>query len=118
MLLPHSLAGGEINYTELPPTIEDKIENTFGNDSELMIKIAKAESGLETGAYNPEWHYDRNGKPICQGSFGVFQIACIHHLENPSALFNEDLNIEYAKKIYSASGTQPWGVCRKIVDCG
>lgn len=91
--------------------IEALIRATFPEDASRAVAIAKAESGskLSPTAYNPEWHYDRHGKKLCQGSFGVFQIACVHHLEDPTALFDVELNIEKAERINAQSGWRPWG---------
>lgn len=60
-------------------------------------------------AYNPEWHYDRLGNKICQGSFGLMQIACVHYQEDPKKLFDVEFNLAMAKKIYQTSGWKPWG---------
>ena len=69
------------------------------------------ESELYAEAYNPEWHYNRRtGEKICQGSYGVFQIACVHHMENPEALYDPLFNIEMAKKIRDNRGSwTDWG---------
>lgn len=99
-------------YPEPPKTIEEKILEEL---PPVFIPIAKAESGLKPEAYNPEWHYDSKGRPLCQGSFGVLQIACVH-FENYEGNFDVDMNIELAKKIYEANGnsTRAWGVCKTI----
>lgn len=55
-------------------------------------------------AYNPEWHYDINGKPYCQGSFGLMQISC-----HSGQLYNPEQNIAAAWEKYKARGWQPWG---------
>ena len=99
-------------YPEPPKTIEEKILEEL---PPVFISIAKAESGLRPEAYNPEWHYDTKRNPICQGSFGLLQVACIH-FENYEGNFDVDTNIQLAKKIYEESGTKPWMVCKKI-DC-
>lgn len=60
-------------------------------------------------AYNPEWHYDKHGNKICQGSYGVMQIACVHYRENPSKLYDPEFNLQMARKIYNERGWRPWG---------
>ena len=70
--------------------------------------MAGGESGYNPSAYNPEWHYS-NGKKVCQGSFGLMQVACVHNIDNPSALFDVEFNLQKAKQIYNESGWQPWG---------
>lgn len=37
------------------------------------------------------------------------QIACVHHMENPEALFDPEFNLAMAKKIHQDSGWYPWG---------
>jgi hypothetical protein len=82
-----------------------------GVNHEIAIEVAKAESSLNEKAFNPEWHYNLKGEKVCQGSFGLFQIACVHHLENPQALFDPQLNIEIAFRLHKEEGWKPWAVC-------
>lgn len=91
--------------------IERKIRETFIETPNTAVAVGKSESGesLKADAYNPEWHYDRHGNKICQGSYGVMQIACVHHLENPEALFDVEFNLAKAREIYNNEGWQPWG---------
>lgn len=91
--------------------IEEEVRATFPNEPNIAVAVAKSESGalLKNTAYNPEWHYDRQGNPICQGSFGVMQIACIHNIEDPEALFDVRLNLQKAAEIYEDSGWWRWG---------
>lgn len=104
-----------LNYyapVDMPPvekTIEEKIRETFPEDPDLAVAIAKAESELNPDAYNPETHYDRSGKAICNGSIGIMQVACVHHRSNPDELRNVDFNLEIARKIYEERGWLPWG---------
>lgn len=98
------------------PQIEDVIKDTFPEEPEIMLAIAKAESNLNPKAYNPEWHY-KDGKKYCQGSFGLFQVACINYKGNPEDLFDPEVNIEVAKKVLSTQGVKAWGVCQKKVKC-
>jgi hypothetical protein len=83
----------------------------FANDVVRAIAIAHGESGiaLKPDAYNPEWHYDRHGNKLCQGSYGVFQIACVHHMHDVEALYDVEFNVRMARKIYEDSGWRPWG---------
>jgi hypothetical protein len=37
------------------------------------------------------------------------QIACVHHKENPEALFDVEFNLQIAQQIYNERGWQPWG---------
>jgi len=98
-----------INWT--PERIEQEIQNTFPEAPNTAVAVAKAESGasLKTDAYNPEWHYDRHGNKVCQGSYGVMQIACVHHIENPEALFDVEFNLQKARQIKDSNGWNQWG---------
>lgn len=90
--------------------IEQAIRETFPATPNTAVAIAKAESMLNANAYNPEWHYDRLGNPVCQGSYGIMQIACVHHLEDPEALFDVQFNLQKAKQIQSNAGDwKDWG---------
>ena len=119
MVVPVSLSiPNKITYVSAEPvvplTIEEKILEHL---PPVFIDIAKAESRLKPTAYNPEWHYDRLGRPLCQGSFGVLQIACIH-FEGYKGNYDVETNLELAKKVYAAQGFDAWGVCyRRLVSC-
>lgn len=99
----------EVVYTT--EDIERKIRETFIETPNTAVAVGKSESGesLKADAYNPEWHYDRHGNKICQGSYGVMQIACVHHLEDPEALFDVEFNLAKAREIYNSEGWRPWG---------
>ena len=71
-------------------------------DTDIAYAVMMAESHGKPEAYNPEWH---NG---CQGSFGSFQIACVHE-PNPEVLFDEEYNIRRACEIWREQGWLPWG---------
>ena len=79
----------------------------------VFVDIAKAESHLVPTAYNPEWHY-KNGVAVCQGSYGIMQIACVNYEGDPTDLYDIELNIQLAKKVYESQGIKAWGVCRTI----
>lgn len=99
----------KIDWTE--ERIIKEIRDTFTETPNTAVAVAKAESGvhLKPDAYNPEWHYDKNGNKICQGSYGLMQIACVHHISDPEALFDVEFNLQKAKEIYSEQGWSPWG---------
>ena len=81
--------------------IEERICKVFGEDCEIMIAIAKAESGLRADASNT----NRNGST----DTGLFQINSIHGY-SVEDMKNVDKNIEAAKKIYDKQGLQAWVV--------
>lgn len=99
----------EVVYTT--EGIEQLIRETFVETPNTAVAVAKAESGhlLKADAYNPEWHYDSKGNAVCQGSYGVMQIACVHNIDNPEALFDVEFNIAKAKQIHASEGFSPWG---------
>lgn len=103
------LIEARINWT--PERIEQEIRDTFPEDPDLAVAIAKAESGshLKATAYNPEWH---DG---CQGSYGVFQMACVHG-SDPTKFYDPGYNIKRARELYDSldkNGNplhwKPWG---------
>jgi len=94
-----------------PPSVEEMIKS-YDWDYNIALAVMKAESGGNSEAFNPEWH--RN----CQGSYGLFQMACIHSV-NPAELFAPQININRAYQLYLKEGWRPWSVCTNgIVDCG
>lgn len=75
--------------------------NNYSNwNRSVAYGVCMAESGGNANAYNPEAH---NG---CNGSLGLFQIACVH---GAGSSFDPYVNIEYANKLYTQQGFQPWG---------
>ncbi len=91
--------------------IKNKIKEYDWN-TDVAIAVAKNESHFFPDAYNPEWH---DG---CRGSYGVFQIGCIHGYSEEE-MFDWERNIEIAYQIWKREGWRPWGVChhpnRKVV---
>lgn len=81
---------------------------------DVFVAIARAESGLKEDAYNPESHRG------CNGSYSLFQVACIHYEQRGiygEERFNPETNIQIAVELYQKHGYQPWTVCKKLVDC-
>ena len=62
-----------------------------------------AESGLNPYALNA-----KDSHRGCTGSYGIFQIGCLHEAD-PHVLYDVEYNIRRAKEIYNESGWQPWG---------
>lgn len=91
------------------------------SNPELMKKIAIAESNENPLAYNPEWHY-KDGKKYCQGSYSLFQIACIWYKQDGIPMnkyFDPQVNVTLAKKVAEQQGLSAWSVCKNgKVDCG
>jgi len=92
------------------------IREMFPEMPNTAVAVAISESGtlLNTGAYNPEAHRNSRGEVICNGSFGVMQIGCVHHA-NYSELEDFKFNLKVARRIYDDSlkrtgnGWLPWG---------
>ena len=62
-----------------------------------------AESRLNPDAVNA-----KDSHKGCKGSYGIFQIGCIHE-DDPRVLFDVEYNIKRAREIYEANGWAPWG---------
>ena len=72
----------------------------------MVYAITMAESSGNPKAYNPEWHFDRKGNKICQGSFGKWQLACLHgKIED---LYDPVKSTAIAYKLWKTSGFYPW----------
>ena len=77
-------------------------------DVSTALRIIGAESGCSSVGHNPtDQHRDRYGNIICLGSWGLFNIGCVHgysmkFLESPTN------NIKVAYNIYIAAGSS-WG---------
>lgn len=79
------------------------IRQVFWEDPVTAVAVAMAESGLNPYALNT-----RDSHRGCTGSYGIFQIGCLHE-SDPSALYDVEYNIRRAKEIYNESKWQPWG---------
>lgn len=82
-------------------TIEEKIRRVFPEAPDVMLAIAKAESGLDPNATN----VNKNGS----SDIGIFQINSVHGYDDLS-LFDPDTNIEAARKVYEKQGLTAWTV--------
>ena len=80
----------------------NELIESYDWDVDVAKAVMMAESGGDPEAYNPEWHRD------CQGSYGAFQIACVHE-ENPEKLYDLEYNVERAYEIWEEKGWGPWG---------
>jgi hypothetical protein len=79
------------------------IRKTFKEDAVTAVAVAMAESRLKPYALNAQ-----DSHRGCAGSYGIFQIGCLHETD-PSTLYDVEYNIKRAKEIYDESGWQPWG---------
>lgn len=79
------------------------IRDTFWEDPVTAVAVAMAESGLNPFALNAQ-----DSHRGCNGSYGIFQIGCLHETD-PHTLYDIEYNIKRAKEIYNQSGWKPWG---------
>jgi hypothetical protein len=75
----------------------------FPENWQVAYAVAMAESQLNPMATN--WKDSHKG---CKGSFGIFQIGCLHETD-PEKLYDPQYNVMRAREIYEESGWQPWG---------
>ena len=73
------------------------IEKVFGKDAGVMKEIARCESGFNAKARNKH-----------SSAVGLFQILSYAHNVNAKYLEDPMINALIAKKLFDASGTQPW----------
>lgn len=113
ILVPFTLASGEMNYTPIPLTTEQKIEIAFGEQAEIMKQISVCESGMR--------QFDSEGNTITSptNDSGLFQI------NNPTwsntakelgldYLNSEEDNIKMAQHILEVQGLNAWS-CYKML---
>ena len=91
----------EVEYSK--EGIERLIRETFPEAPNTAVAVAKAESELNSDAFNPEAHVG------CNGSIGIFQMACVHNRKDPEALKDVETNIKRARALYLQEGWKPWG---------
>ena len=77
---------------ELPPIA--RIHRIWGENAEMAISIAKAESGLRCGAVSPT------------NDYSIFQLNIVHSWRGDITDCTE--NIKIAKQIFDEQGWRPW----------
>jgi hypothetical protein len=83
--------------------IKRLIRETFPEDPVKALAIAKAESNLNPYAVNRQ-----DAHRGCMGSYGIFQIGCLHE-SDPHVLYDVEYNIKRARQLYDERGWLPWG---------
>jgi len=82
-------------------SIEQKIRDTFPEDPDRAVKIAKCESGLNPKAVSPT------------NDHGLMQInKTVHKVEGD--IYDVDTNLQFARKLYDERGWKPWVCNTKI----
>ena len=96
-----------------PLEVVCKIREAFPEEPEIMIAIAKAESGLNNNAIGHNCHYDgvstackkEDRHKAWSRDYGLFQIH-----EATESQRTLDGNIKEARKLYDKRGKSPWSV--------
>ena len=98
------------SYSGLNMDLVD-ILSKYDWDVEIALKVAFAESGLNTSAINLK---DRHKG--CNGSYGAFQLSCLHG--TPEELLDGRKNVEIAYSLWKRDGWFPWSTCLNgVVKC-
>ena len=79
----------------------------------VFVEIAIAESNLNPTAHNPEYHKSGN----CYSSRGILQIGCVNYDGDLDDLYDIDINIQVAQRVFEEQGYKAWGVCKELVKC-
>lgn len=80
---------------------------------DVALKVMQAESGCNPHAVGDKRVIGGIYAPSC----GLFQIRTLSGRPSCDQLQNPNTNVEWAIKLYRASGWQPWSVCRTKVSC-
>lgn len=85
------------------------IRQTWPEDPQTAVAVAWAESG-----FNPRATNAKDKHRSCYGSFGIFQVGCVHG-HDLNTLYDVEENIRIARALYddakarTGNGWQPWG---------
>ena len=88
--------------------LESIIKEEFGDDGELMVAIAKAESNFQSDRVG-DLHLTFNNGTMGM-SCGLFQIRVLDGRPDCESLKNPEFNIKWAKKIKESQGLTAWTV--------
>ena len=77
--------------------------NRYPWPADIAYAVAFAESGLNTSAINLK---DRHKG--CNGSYGAFQLSCLHG--TTEELLDGKKNVEIAYNLWQKEGWSPWSV--------
>ena len=94
---------GELTTYWSEDKVKALIRQVFWEDPITAVAVAMAESRLKPYALNAQ-----DSHSGCNGSYGIFQIGCLHETD-PSTLYDVEYNVKRAKEIYVQSGWRPWG---------
>lgn len=114
MVFPQQIYVEDIQLEPQPKSVEEKIENIFGSEAEVMKKIFTCESGLK--------QFNQKGEVIKShtGDYGIAQINALSWDKTAQELGldyknSEDDNLKLAKHILDTSGKSAWVCYKKII---
>jgi hypothetical protein len=96
-----------ILYHEADPNYLYNLISQYSWDIDTAYKIMVCESRGKSSAYNSEWHYG------CRGSYGLFQVACVHskYVDSLWDLYDPEENVRVAYEIWKKQGWWAWKNC-------
>jgi hypothetical protein len=80
---------------------------------QVAVNVMRAESGCNPTAIGDNYAINGLHAPSC----GLYQIRTLPGRPSCEQLQDPQTNIAWAYKLYTASGWQPWSVCRHTVSC-
>ncbi len=114
--IPDDAYANTIQTSPTPPIVNkpvyEQIESVFGSDTPKAMKLLSCENhALNPDAVNTAGNYPKGSRDI-----GVFQINEYWQKVNAKFLFDPQINIEIAHKIYTDSGNnfKLWTCGRKF----
>ena len=79
--------------------------NKYPWNKKVAMAVMKAESGCNEDAVNRK---DKHA--TCKGSYGLFQIGCVHaSKEGFKDVMEPEVNIKLAYEVYKSQGWGAWG---------
>ena len=101
----------ERHIDKIPPLILNEVNKKYLWNEVVAYNVMIAESGGNPSSVNPTDHHKG-----CLGSFGLYQLACLHGTKEE--LLDPKKNTEIAYELWKREGWSPWSVCTKgIVKC-
>jgi hypothetical protein len=86
-------------------------------NKQIAVNVMRAESGCNPYAVgDTTLTYIQNGTTYGM-SCGLFQVRYLPGRPTCEALKNPAANVDYAYRLYTASGWKPWSVCRTKISC-
>lgn len=83
-------------------------------NAQVAINVMRAESGCNPSAVGDNYPIGGLHAPSC----GMFQIRTLVGRPSCKKLQDPETNVAWAYKLYTASGWQPWTVCKNgLVSC-